>query len=275
MKNENIYIYENFKELLSLIAYLITNQIKPYNIQKKEKVTPNLFTNLIHLDTHTYQQFWNKKLSLKVLTLIKDAYRSEDKYKELAIYYVLLNYQKYGEKVIYMRNLKCTNKLLALAKYVHSETHKWKGFLRFQEMENHFYYAEFEPINDILELLAPHFKTRFQREDWLIKDVKRKKYAFKNENQLFFPIFKKFNPNKYNSFKSTRVVVVPSPTISFVFKLASLAISKIALTVGSSLSIFLAIVTPSLVIKGGSSFGSTRTFTPEGPSVTAVVSHNK
>lgn len=27
MKNENIYIYENFKELLSLIAYLITNQI--------------------------------------------------------------------------------------------------------------------------------------------------------------------------------------------------------------------------------------------------------
>lgn len=186
MKNENIYIYENFKELLSVIAYLIAHQIKPYNIQKKETVTPNLFTNLIHLDTHLYQQFWDKKLSSKMYSLIKDAYRSEDEYNELVLYYVLLNYQKYGEKVIYMRNLKCVNKLLALAKYVHSETHKWKGFLRFQEMENHFYYAEFEPINDILELIAPHFKTRFQMENWLIKDVKRKKYAFKKGNYLFF-----------------------------------------------------------------------------------------
>jgi len=45
-------------------------------------------------------------------------------------------------------------------------------------------------------------------------------------------------------------VVVPSPTISFVFIEDSFMISKIALMVSSSLSMFLAIVTPSLVMNG-------------------------
>ena len=48
----------------------------------------------------------------------------------------------------------------------------------------------------------------------------------------------------------TRVVVVPSPTSSSVFIAASFIRDNIVFTIGLSSSIDLAIVTPSLVIKG-------------------------
>ena len=47
-----------------------------------------------------------------------------------------------------------------------------------------------------------------------------------------------------------KVVVVPSPTVSSVLIDASFANVKMVFTLASSLSMFLAIVTPSFVIKG-------------------------
>ena len=45
----NIYIYNNFYELLKLINILIEHNIKPYNI-KDETYSPTLFDNIIKLD---------------------------------------------------------------------------------------------------------------------------------------------------------------------------------------------------------------------------------
>ena len=68
-------------------------------------------------------------------------------------------------------------------------------------------------------------------------------------------------------------MVVPSPTSSSVLIEASFIISRIAAITWSSLSIFLAIVTPSLVINGEKVEWSIKTLLPFGPNVCFTVPH--
>ena len=72
-----------------------------------------------------------------------------------------------------MRNLKCVNEALRISQYVSRENHKYKGFVRFKELNNNIFYSEIEPVNNILEILSNHFKKRLKNEFWIIKDVKR------------------------------------------------------------------------------------------------------
>ena len=55
---------------------------------------------------------------------------------------------------------------------IYTETHRFKGFLRFMETAKGFYYACYEPDNDITELLVPHFTARLQ-SPFIIHDIKR------------------------------------------------------------------------------------------------------
>lgn len=55
---------------------------------------------------------------------------------------------------------------------IYTETHRFKGFLRFMETEKGFYYACYEPDNDITALLVPHFTARLQ-SPFIIHDIKR------------------------------------------------------------------------------------------------------
>ena len=55
---------------------------------------------------------------------------------------------------------------------IYTEKHRFKGFLRFMETEKGFYYACYEPDNDITELLVPHFTARLQ-SPFIIHDIKR------------------------------------------------------------------------------------------------------
>lgn len=55
---------------------------------------------------------------------------------------------------------------------IYTETHRFKGFLRFMETKKGVYYACYEPDNDITELLVPHFTARLQ-SPFIIHDIKR------------------------------------------------------------------------------------------------------
>jgi probable DNA metabolism protein len=65
-----------------------------------------------------------------------------------------------------------------LLKKVRGEVHRMHGFLRFQEMENGVFYCFFGSDNDILELVLPHFKARFNTQRFVLHDIKRKKLAY-------------------------------------------------------------------------------------------------
>ena len=85
-----------------------------------------------------------------------------------------------------MRNLKYVNKALNIAHYVKREAHRMKGFVRFKELSNNILYAEFAPENNIIFLIAKHFKKRLANETWIIKDIKRNIVCLYYEKKLKF-----------------------------------------------------------------------------------------
>src|SRR4051812_44080431 len=79
-------------------------------------------------------------------------------------------------------------------------------------------------------------------------------------------------PSRTSAWASTVAVVVPSPATSSVFFATSLTSSAPIFSNGSSSSISLAMLTPSLVIVGAPHFFSSTTLRPFGPSVTLTAS---
>ena len=209
--NNFIYLYNGtFLNLISVIEYLISNKIKPINIKSEYNYEENLFDKTFKLDLKDSEIFIEKIVrdaSSYVLKLIFYVFLSNEKNKELIIYYFLLNAFKYKGKVIYLRKLKCVNETLRISKYVSRENHKLKGFLRFKEMENGFLYAEVEPTNNIIFLLAKHFSLRLKTENFIIKDVRRnilcvynkKEYIFMDGNSLNINLSFSKEEEKYQS----------------------------------------------------------------------------
>ena len=184
----NIYLYQDsWSNLLTLIKYLITNKIRPLNIKSLD-YSPTLFDNCINLNLeneHNIEKYWLNKTNNSVYKIIYYVYLSTNPNKELIIYYFLLNSLKYPHSILNQRNLKCVNQALKIANYTRHESHKFKGFLRFKETKNHYLYAQIEPENNILELLAYHFKNRLKKGDWNINDTKYKQICLYDKKNIY------------------------------------------------------------------------------------------
>lgn len=170
-----VYVYDgSFVSLINLIYYLISQNIRPTNI-KDEDYFPNLFEEAIKLNVEDSDVLERlvAYFGRYVFSIIYYVYLSSEENKELIIYYFCLNAKKYKKRIIYRRDLKCVSEALRISDYVSHETHKYKGFVRFKELENKVLYAEIEPVNNILFLVSNHFAKRLKNEYWIIKDVKR------------------------------------------------------------------------------------------------------
>ncbi len=72
---------------------------------------------------------------------------------------------------------------------VEFEIHRFHGFLRFMESASGALYAPVSPDNDICDLLVPHFRARLPRFPFVIHDVRRKKAAvYDGENVFLAPL---------------------------------------------------------------------------------------
>ena len=190
----NIYLYDGtFKSLLDLISKLIELKNKPLDIKEKTNFKPNLLDEVIELELDMEFDISKIMVSKNIMKTIYYVYLSSDEHKELIIYYFLLNALKYQDKVFTMRNLKCVNNTLKLAKRVSNECHKLKGFVRFKEINNHVLYAEIAPDSDVLELLSRHFAKRLANEYWLIKDVNRNMYSIYDTKKYYIISGKNIN----------------------------------------------------------------------------------
>lgn len=61
-------------------------------------------------------------------------------------------------------------RVFELSRNVSRETHAWKEFLRFQELDGGILYANITPNNFVLPGIAEHFSNRFPLEDFVICD---------------------------------------------------------------------------------------------------------
>lgn len=186
MISNKIYLYDGtFSTLMDLITQLLAFKTKPLNICNQNNYLPSLLDETIELKLDNNFDISKIKVTKNILKTIYYVYLSTDEHKELIIYYFLLNGLKYQDKIFTMRNLKYVNSTLKIAKYVSNENHKLKGFLRFQELENHILYAEISPTNNVLELLSIHFMKRLKNEYWIIKDVGRNTYSFYDKQKYY------------------------------------------------------------------------------------------
>lgn len=175
-KSLNIYVYDgSFSGLLVLIKYLFQNSIFPLNI-KSTDYNFSLFDSPINLNLTNNDDIimeFIKKTNVYFFNTCFNIYLSNDNNKEIVLYKFFLCFIKYGNNTFYMRKFDSINKALKIDQYVRRENHKFKGFVRFKELKNGILYAEISPENNIIFILAKHFKQRLKKEKWIIKDVKR------------------------------------------------------------------------------------------------------
>ena len=178
----NIYLYDgSFDSLINLIYTLIDNNIIPNDIKTDEY--NNLIDNFIYLkDLKEYKN----TLSNELMYIIYKVYLSNDERKELILYYFIKNALIYKDKILDYKYLNCVLHVLKINKNVSSEAHKLKGFLRFKELKNNVFYAEMSPKNNVIFLLAEHFKKRLSNEYFLIKDTGRNIYAFYDKTNIMY-----------------------------------------------------------------------------------------
>ncbi len=176
-QTDDIYIYQDtFLSLLCLCKKLIELRVKPVMIKNTE-YPPNLLNNIISLELNGEENiidYFLKYISKSIIKTCYYVFLSNDENKELVIFYFIVNTIKYPGNIYYMRNLKCVDSALRISKRVSHEVHRFKGFIRFRELDKEILYAEFEPCNDILYLLSIHFSKRLKNENWIINDKKRK-----------------------------------------------------------------------------------------------------
>lgn len=181
----NVYLYDgSFDSLISLIFTLIEKNIIPSDIKSEKEYKLNIIDNFINLETK--QINYMNKLSFKIIHAIYFVYLSNDERKELIIYYFIKNTLIYKDKIFDHKYLNCVLHTIRIYKNVSLESHKLKGFLRFEKMQKNIYFAKMSPKNNVIALLAEHFKKRFKNEYFLIQDVNRNIYAFYDKNKIAY-----------------------------------------------------------------------------------------
>ena len=201
MNNFDVYLYDgSFCNLLNTIELLIKDKIKPVKIGNEREYVNDLFSNVKKKTLSRDKSFAYKliKISKRFYQVVYDVYLSEYENKELIIYYFILNGLKYGDKIMYLRKLKCVNEALNISNYVHREAHKLKGFIRFRKLKTNFFLAYISPTNNVLEYVSNHFKKRLANESWLIYDVKRDLLSIYTNNKYIIVKVEDLEKNVFN-----------------------------------------------------------------------------
>ena len=201
MNNFDVYLYDgSFYNLLNTIELLIKDKIKPVKIVNEREYVNDLFSNVKKKTLSRDKSFAYKliKISKRFYQVVYDVYLSDYENKELIIYYFILNGLKYGDKIMYLRKLKCVNEALNISNYVHREAHKLKGFIRFRKLKTNFFLAYISPTNNVLEYVSNHFKKRLANESWLIYDVKRDLLSIYTNNKYIIVKVEDLEKNVFN-----------------------------------------------------------------------------
>lgn len=87
---------------------------------------------------------------------------------------------KVGRRLCLMLAEEPIHSVNRIARQVSHEARRYKGFVRFREVEDGFLYAQIEPEADILPFIAPHFVERVGDRPWMIHDLRRNQAAVFN-----------------------------------------------------------------------------------------------
>lgn len=186
------YLYDgSFEGLLTCIYEAYYRHESPYHIYLTDYVQQSLIDTNTQITTDAdkaskvYESIY-KKISYQSLRNIYHAYLSESEDIEINI----LNYIRLGFKMGRQVDLHLSDDRVltvhAAAKRVIGESHLMLGLLRFKQLRDDVFYAQYTPNHNITMLIAPHFVNRFPNQNWLIQDLKRHYAAVFDKHQCIF-----------------------------------------------------------------------------------------
>ncbi|MDO5517559.1 MAG: TIGR03915 family putative DNA repair protein [Clostridium sp.] len=182
-----ILLYDDsFEGLLCAVYYSFYSKSKIEGIySEKDFSSPLLLGNIISITTDDvkYKKVRDaviNKIDFLCLQKIYMVYLSCEVDRGLIVYKYLKTAFKLGKDVHSFLNLDQVRIIDEINKRVSLERHRFEGFVRFNYIENKFLYSSIEPDNNIVELLAEHFKKRFPNEYFIIHDIKREKAVVYN-----------------------------------------------------------------------------------------------
>ncbi len=185
-----IYIYDGTWDcFLTAVHHYYYDREAVSNIESALSYCPNLIDEYrdIKSDTtkaKTVEQAIFSKISSDSLDNIIRCFFSEIEGRELRILnYIKLGF-KIGRRIDSMLGDQIVLDVLIPARKVIGESHLMLGILRFELLENNIYYAQIQPDHNIITFIAPHFKSRFADQNWVIHDTKRNLAALYNTKRM-------------------------------------------------------------------------------------------
>ncbi|MDQ7826616.1 MAG: TIGR03915 family putative DNA repair protein [Candidatus Eremiobacteraeota bacterium] len=178
-----IYLYDgSFPGLLTALELSFSGGPLPEAITKEAALQLDLFSTPQEIAT-------DERLARKMAARIREAispcafrnilyaYLSEERGMEMKILSYLGKGWQWGSALDSAHHDEEVKTLHMMVNRVKLESHRMKGFLRFQRAGGALLYAPIEPDHFILPLVAPHFAKRFSRGEWAIHDRRRQKAA--------------------------------------------------------------------------------------------------
>ena len=176
-----IYLYDGtFEGFLTVAARARKNGEIPEGIARTAPLQQGLFHQVIPVETdHDLSQAICMEIADAISPYsfrnVYHAFLSETAGVEAAICRYLDLGWGVGKRIDGMLTHELVRPVWSMARKVRSEAHKMKGFVRFMEVKEGFFYARLEPDHHIIPLVATHFADRFSDQHWIIHDTGRGK----------------------------------------------------------------------------------------------------
>lgn len=190
-KQERIYTYDGSLDGLFCVVFrAFEDKVSPSAIIPRKAGNQVPLGEIVPVDTvsSNAQRVWKgiiDRSDQKNARKISVAFLSERPETDMLLWRYLnkLFTHPYGD---YYKNMldEDVYEITQTARRVRMEVHRFQGFVRFQRTRDDIYAAAIDPDNDIVQLLAPHFKGRFSDRRWLIYDTRRKYGIFYDMQQI-------------------------------------------------------------------------------------------
>ncbi len=186
------YIYDGtFDGFLTAVREVMERNESPEQIVTEDKLEGNLFleTRMIETDFCKAKEFLGeilKKLSQDGLKKVLYCYLAEEAGSEIMLCEYLRKVMAAPGNIETKLTDPVILKVQKLREKVAKEVCRFKGVIRFREIEPGFFYAPIEPDHQVTPLLAEHFRKRFADQRWFIHDRRRNCGILYDRNEVRF-----------------------------------------------------------------------------------------
>lgn len=176
-----------FMGLLSSIFEIYECRLIQVNIVKQGYAMQDVFAERRCVDTNKEKagRVWKglkKKISATALRQLYWYFLSEENGFENKLYRYIAYAFSNTESIEQDYTNETVLRIVQTVKKVGREKHRMEAFVRFQLTKDNIYYATVEPDFNVLPLIAPHFKSRYADQNWIIYDLKRKYGIYYNKH---------------------------------------------------------------------------------------------